>query len=75
MPEEGDAGNHPLAKDRVGWHFPAAPSFPDFATEPESLEAGVRDDLLVGFGFGSKRVTRGRLAEGADLDPSGPSCV
>uniref|UniRef100_N1QXN4 Uncharacterized protein n=1 Tax=Aegilops tauschii TaxID=37682 RepID=N1QXN4_AEGTA len=30
-PKEGGAGNHPLAKDRVGWHFPAMPSFPDFA--------------------------------------------
>ncbi|EMS53192.1 hypothetical protein TRIUR3_17079 [Triticum urartu] len=30
LPEEGDAGNHPLVKDHVGWHFPATPSFPDF---------------------------------------------
>ena len=62
-PEEGDAGNHRLAKDRVGWHFPAAPSFPDFAvaTAPsppvkaERAQSGRVDR-------GGTRVTRGRGA-------------
>ncbi|XBI68900.1 hypothetical protein VPH35_048045 [Triticum aestivum] len=59
----GLAGNHRLAKDRVGWHFPAAPSFPDLAvaTAPfPHVEAGRAQSGRVD--RDGTRVTRGRGA-------------